>query len=1077
MKSIIRIIRLLSVLMPLFHTATAQPETWDLSGRVVDGNSDIPLAGVTIRISDGTMVQTDAEGMFRLLSPLKEISLDFTLVGYDTEKVDIRFPVTDTVLVRLRRQDNLLQEVVISTGYQQISQERITGSFEQIGPALLERSTGSDILSRIEDLTSSVYFDYRHHNFNAAASAGHQITMHGISSLRGSQANLPLIILDNFPYDGDISNINPNDIETVTILKDAAASSIWGARAGNGVIVLTSKNPGYGSRFNLTFDHQTTVRAKPDLFARSVIDNADLIEIEEFLFSNGYYTAKENNRAKPALPQSVETLIKVRDGQISEEEGALILRSLGGHDIRHDLLDHVYRNAAHQQFAVTLSRGTDGVASSISIGHDRTANTLRESSDHRTTARLTNNFLLGKGIDLRTNVRWAQTDQRRPTPESIEYTNLGHSYPYSRLMDEDGNHLPIPYRYRMEFLDTAGAGRLLDWHYRPLDEMGVPARTMRHNEITGNVDLTVSIVSWLSANFRYQFQSSKSHAQDLSSLDSYHSRDQINRGTAFTGEGVIYNYPYGATIQRTEGAGTIHNGRAQLNIHRNWSAQHEFSAMGGFDIGQDNHQASNFRAYGFDPATLTYSNNVQHGQRYPVFANLSASGNVPYPISSFNEQVSRYVSVFSNASYTYADRYTVYASARRDASNLFGVATNDKWTPLWSVGAAWIANRESFLNNEWLDLLKLRGSYGLSGNVDNSMSGVTTLIYLNNAASTLVPYPSADIRNPPNPELRWELVNKLNIGADFGFFNRRLSGSFDWYIKNTRDLFALYPLDATTGVAFMTMNVANTRSRGFDLRLNGLLVDRAFNWRVEGLLSYNNNWIVNSYMDYNGPSSAVSAGSLSRLEGTIAYPLYSYPWGGLDPETGEPRGLLNGEVSTDFRTLMSSEVSLDQLVFHGSARPLYFGSIRNDFSYRNISLSFAVTYRLGHYFRRPGLDYDRLFANADGHRDYYSRWRQPGDEMHTHVPALQYPVEAGNTYYTYSEVLVEKADHVRLRDIRLEYTMRDSLIRSGSQLRFFLYLADTGIFWSANKQGLDPEGWGNIPKPTGVSLGVNFTIQ
>jgi len=304
-----------------------------------------------------------------------------------------------------------------------------------------------------------------------------------------------------------------------------------------------------------------------------------------------------------------------------------------------------------------------------------------------------------------------------------------------------------------------------------------------------------------------------------------------------------------------------------------------------------------------------------------------------------------------------------------------------------------------------------------------------------------------------------------------------LSFSLDAYRKYTTDLFDNFPMDPTTGTSSMVLNVANMKSEGVDIKISTVNPFGSFQLGTTLLLTYNNNWITKTYLDYSSPPSYVRTGSLSTLAGTIAFPAYSYKWGGLDPDTGEPMGYLDGEPSKDYRTISSSSTKLEDLVFHGSARPLYFGAFRNTLDYKRWSLSMNIVFQLSYYFRRTGLDYGELFSNSVGHADYYNRWQHPGDEKTTHVPSMQYPDNSSaSTFYGYSEVLMEKGDHIRLQDIRLDFRMGEVANLGLRSAQAFIYAQNIGVLWKATDLDLDPVTKGGIPSPRSVSVGLNLSF-
>lgn len=1062
----------------LMALQTVYGQTHTVRGRVVAEHDGTGIQNVTVyAIQQKITVRTDALGNFQLQLQGEDATLKVSHIGHQPRNVTIGLPQQEPLLIALSAAIHQLDEAVVSTGYETLSKERATGSFEKIDNVMLNRSVSMDVLSRIENLTTGIHFEKGSANFNAAGRRpDHDVYIHGVSTLRNGTlgGNAPLIVLDNFPYEGDINSINPNDIESVTILKDAAAASIWGAKAGNGVIVLTSKKADYEQTTQVSVTSNINLFQKPDLYQHRVIKTSDYIDVEQFLFQQGFYASKENSRTRPALSPVVEILIKQRDGQLSANEAQQAIDAYRQNDVRTDMLRYMYREGIQQQHALQISGGTSRQKFIIAGGYDHALPSSRVGGQNsRITLRAENNLKLVRNLELALGIRWAAN--RAQSVSADTYQSSGYPFPYIALADEDGKAIAVPKDYRMGFLDTAGNGRLLDWHYRPLDEIQHPPSSVSSEELLINLGLNYKFTGWLNLDVKYQFSQFGTKNETHYDINSYYARNRINRGSEITEAGVKYHFPFGGiqnTFRQTSGG---HRLRGQLNLNKQWSgSSHQLHAIFGAEVQERNNRGDGFIAYGYNDELLTYAGQIDFTYRYPVYGNLASTESMPYPIMDFTETTNRFVSFFSNASYSYSNRYTASLSARRDASNLFGVKTNDKWTPLWSAGLSWAIDREPFFAVQWLPKLKIRATYGYSGNVDNSMSALTTIWY-GSQSYTGVDLPGAELLDPPNPSLRWEKVRNTNLGLDFAFSGNRIKGSIDYYWKHTQDLLHNYPIDPTVGVTSMTMNVARTKSRGLDININTQNLSGRLGWATHVLFSYNNNWITHSYVDYTRPSSYVRGVGMSQIPNTLAFPIYSYRWAGLNPETGEPMGYVAGEVSQGYRSITSADTKLEDLVFHGSARPLYFGSLRNDFTYRGFSLSVNISGFFSYYFRRAGMDYAALINSSDGHIDYYARWQKPGDEQTTHVPAFQYPVGTGNTFYLNAEPLVEKGDHIRIQDARIAYSLPSigDWVKGG---QVYLYANNLGIIWRANNLGLDPRVNGNIPMPTSYAVGVNLNF-
>jgi hypothetical protein len=418
----------------------------------------------------------------------------------------------------------------------------------------------------------------------------------------------------------------------------------------------------------------------------------------------------------------------------------------------------------------------------------------------------------------------------------------------------------------------------------------------------------------------------------------------------------------------------------------------------------------------------------------------------------------RFVSVFANGAYTYRQRYILSASARRDASNLFGVNTNDKWTPLWSVGGAWLINKEKFWNTNTINFLKLRTTYGFSGNVDQSRSAVTTLKYFSGTRYTN--YKNAGVTQLSNPDLRWEKTAMWNIGIDFGLENDILSGSIEYYQKKGTDLFGDSPLDWTSaGRDRIVKNVADMAGNGWDFNLSSTLINKAINWRISSKTSIVHTKVTKYFNTGLLSSSFINDGaSINPIVGKPVYSILSYQWAGLDHETGAPLSYLDGQISSDYASIINQ--NYNHLVYSGSATPTIFGNIINIISYKNLSLTTNIGYKFGYYYRKPSLNYYDLFYNKIGDIDYTKRWQKPGDEKNTNVPSMVYPdITNRDLIYSHSESLVEKADNIRFQYLSIGY----QIARTNhpnlpfKAINFTAFINNICILWRAGDKTIDPD--------------------
>lgn len=1058
----------------MYIQVTLAQDVWTFKGTVRDQKGKALQGALVIDSKNRSRQETDLNGQFFLRLQEDTARLQIRFVGYDNKSILISRNNPEIEVI-LTDQVKELEEIMVSSGYQIQKLKTSVGSYEVLDANTLSREIGPDFMSRLENQTSGILFDRQSELFlNGGRMPENNVYIHGISTLRNANSggSAPLVVVDNFPFEGDINMINPLDIENIVVLKDAAASSIWGAKAGNGVIVITTKRGNYGSQIKQDVITNFRVHGKPELYKRQTISNADLIEVERFLFEKGYYSSRINSASKPVLSPAVELMLKAQQDAINLEQLERELTALAEVDIRDDMLRYAYRNAGFQQYNYNLSGGGERSSFVASIGYDKLLPTQKSDREQRLTMKLNNRTKLYRFLEITAGVTFSELKRKYAYGNNF-YTDNGAAFPYVRLADDQGNHLAIPYQYRIPFVDTAGNGMLLDWKFRPLDVVDNPPFSTTVRNLRFDIGTNTDLPYGFRLDVKYRYSLIQSNVDEHQDIHSYEARNLINRGSQIVGEKVNYQFPYGGILRQRRSNSNTHYFRTQLNYNLATDGHDLSINLGGETQSMRDGSMGNV-LYGYDDANLTYATNLNFSNTYPVFAGLSPSDRIPDNVYANQRMVNNFVSTFLIADYNFKQKYLFSASARRDASNLFGVSTNNKWTPLWSVGGGWNIHEESFFPKEDIELLKIRSSFGYSGNVDNSMSALTTIQYVSGNSWGL-PYNMARIINLPNKDLRWEKLVNWNLGVDFSLFKHALSGSVDYYEKKTYDLFDSYPLDPTVGSSSMVLNIANTRSKGVDIRINGKIGDRKVRWNSLLLFTYNNNWIVKTASEPKNPSSYTNMGSVSNLADDMVYSVYAYKWAGLNEE-GKPQGILNGEVSTAYRDIMRN-TDLDEMDKLGSARPLFFGTWRNVISLHSFSLSATLTYRFKYLFKAPSINYDKLYSSNDGHKDFEKRWQKPGDENWTNVPAMVYPLDINaNNFYLNSSILIERGDYIRLQDIRLEHSGNISIVGRKLNFNIFGMMNNVGLLWKATDKDIDPEYRGNIPASRYYSMGLNFSL-
>jgi TonB-linked SusC/RagA family outer membrane protein len=991
-------------------------------------------------------------------------------VGYQQGRLKISKPFDAVYEITMRQKIAALQEVVVSTGYQELPRERSTGSFSQVSNFQLNRKVSTNVLSRLQDQVPGLVFNKVNNN---DAGPNSSISIRGMSTINANPE--PLIILDNFPYDQSIANINPNDVESITVLKDAAAASIWGARAGNGVIVITTKKGKYNNTTKFNLSSNVTIGARPDAFYQPQMSAADYIDIEKRLFESGYFTEAETSSFRTPLTPVVESLIARRDGLLSEATADSKINALKNEDVRRDLDRYFFQKSVNQQHALNISGGGTGQKYFVSAGYDRNLDNLVGNKYDRATFNASNTYAFLKNkLEFSTSIFFTSSNQQNNNPGianlGLSYTNL---YPYAQLADAAGKPLTIARDYRLSFIDEARKQGLLDWSYQPLGERSAANNHTMVNDYRLNTSLKYQFTPGLSAQLLYQYGRTRNEVRNLYGQQTYYTRDQINNLTATDGSGQLTRpIPLGGILDMAQGNVITNNVRAQINYNNSWGSKHSLTAIGGSEISTLHNYSDRSRLYGYDDDHAT-SQLVDYVSVFPRFVTSDASG-IQIPANNNQSDLTDYfLSYYGNAAYTYDSRYTLSASARFDQSNLFGVKTNQKGVPLYSFGAAWNIGQEAFYKSDWLPFLKVRATYGYNGNIDKHLSAYTTAAY-NSGSSSFTRQPFATVENPPNPQLRWERDRIINFGLDFSSKSSTVSGSFEYYDKKGFDLIGLTAYPPSSGISSFNGNFANTSGHGLEATINSRNIDSDFKWLTTILFSVSKDKVTK----YN--SSTVTAGSAiidnggyTPVVGQPLYSIYSYKWAGLDAQNGDPQGYVNGQVSKHYAAIKAA-ANKDNIVYNGSARPTIFGALTNTFQFGDLSLSAIISYRLGYYYRAHSINYGSDKGLTSQHGDYGLRWQKPGDEATTSVPSVLETADDGRDYfYNWSSVLVRKADNIRLQDINLNYTFTKLKFPwlPFQRAQLYVYADNVCILWKATKNSIDPDNINGFPPTRTVAFG------
>ena len=1044
-----------------------------LQGTVMDPEG-IPLLDATVIVTDAdgnilTGTSTDNDGRFSVGASKGNI-VKISYIGYITKEIVVGDETEITVV--MEESLNTLEGVVLSTGYQKISEERVTGSFEQIKTKDLDTKIAQSILTKIEGEASGILFD----NEDGPI-------IRGLSTINAN--NDPLVVVDGFPITQGLNSINPNDIEDITILKDAAAASIWGIRAANGVIVIVTKKGGKNKKLSVEMSTNFAITSKDNLFDLDYASTSSFLEYEKHRADNEWNELPAGN-SQPAYGAGLLAYLQLNDGQITQAQADAIINSLVNIDSREEFSDLFMRDQYWSQYNLALSGGGNSNTYRASITYNKNENngSFAGNETDELLASIRNIFEFNDKLSLFTDVNFISTKNQSNGMNSNDYSTL---FQYQQILDQNGNYIAQPRSLSQAFKEQKVLeGYPYNWDYNLKQEFDNKDNETRNTAIRIQTSLDYKILNYLSLKGFYQFEWSNANTTQLFNENTYAVRDLANTFTALNGDtNELESFiGKGSQLRKRNSINRAHQGRLQLNFDKSFDGgKHQVTALAGYEVRQQLSNGSGTTLYGFDPQSLS-SINVLFGERVPVTPTGTRSINNP---SFVSEREDRFLSYYANTAYTYLNKYTITGSIRLDDTNLFGASEDYRNIPLYSFGGKWDLHNESFMgDNTFLDRLSLRGTYGVNGNADNGTSPFLQATISRNPFTDLQFALISDVKNP---ELRLEKVFVTNLGLDFGFFNNRISGSLEHYIRKSEDLLAPVSFSSVFGFNSAIINAGKMENKGIDLNLNvDVFRNAAFKYSTTFNFSYNKNSVTEVEVPEQTINTFLNGEPL--LDTPLRY-LYSYQFAGLDAN-GDPLTLNeNGQIidvngQTDVGgTLEDAEItSTDALMYHGTTTPKYYGGWINNISYKNFFFRSLTTFKFGHVFKNTNfLNYrDEFFRFVvpNIHKDFENRWQNPGDENTTTIPRVPTlrndATNLGYSYYANGDQFVDSASHIRFREIIVGYNLNaDVLDRLGiSKLSFSFQARNLGLI-NFNKWNVDPESFILPTQPTYTfNVSANF---
>ncbi len=1091
-----------------------QPEDLiKVHGIVYNEDGRETLAGANVVIKEnrrGTV--TDKNGEF-VLWVRKDWHLQVSFIGFQSTELEVKGE--QDLKIRLTSVTNSIDEVVVaSNGLQNIPKERSPGSFTTVSADDLKEIPSLNVINSMESMIPgmqvSVLSGDRTFTYNitekSASSATrtvgateYNISIRGRGTLSGE--NFPLIVVDGSITEMDISSINPDDIENITVLKDASAASIWGVRAANGVIVITTKKGKSKQAPQVNFSTSLMIAEKPDVSYVKTMNSAQMLDYEKELVDRGFVSkidASDYYSAQYTISKGSQLAWNLKSGNITEDEYNDDVAALSKTDNRGQISKYLLQHASSQNYNLSVSGGAENYNYYYSASYSKeNPNSVRDLGE-RYTITANNNWKLFNLVNLATSFKGTFFSYKNNGISLATLYSPSRStlLPYNQLADEDGNGISYD-RYDQTWVSSLEAN-YKDWTYNYLDELKNSDNSQKTDNYSANIELTVPIIKGLTGSVKYAKEKTNSTSKTYYNQDTYYFRDMVN----------YYTYPGASTnsLGITTG-GILSKGityennyslRGQLNFNRIFKQDHQITALAGTEIRETNIGQTTFSLFGYNPETGLTNTSINYSST-PTYQYVAGDSETSYTTfyyggyPSQKDKKRRFLSWYSNFAYDYKSKYFLSGSIRYDDYNNFGVERKYRATPLWSAGGKWMMSQEPFMKNlKWISNLGIRTTYGVNGNLSLDTYPFTYISLGGNSDST-TGQEYASVISTANPEIKWEKVYVTNLGVDFGLFNNRLNGTFDYYRKNSKDLLYNYPVSSAyvgnINSGYLTRNMASMKSTGFDFGLKGTLYnDKNWNWQMRFNLSYNTNKITDARFretSYTNYYSYYPAG-IGLIKGYPYDKLLVYRFAGLD-ENG-----LTQVYDKNGNIIPATTTSISDFIFKKAGRTVapFFGSWNTTIRYKNISLFTLLTYQFGNVFLKPsiyGYTTSAYSVNYDISADIAKRWKKSGDESTTNVPGLNGSGSAiyySQMRYNYSDVNVLKGDYVRLRQITLNYKLPSDILKriNIKNAQVGLTVNNLGLLWRANKQGYDPDfvyypgRASNLPaaKSFLFSLNVNF---
>jgi TonB-dependent starch-binding outer membrane protein SusC len=1046
-----------------------------IRGRITD-EKGTALAGVSVRVEGKAMgTITNENGEFTLVGVAENATLTVGSVGYETMRV--KADGKNFLTIVLKTKTNLLEAVaVVSTGYQTISKERATGSFDVISKSQLDKPA-VNIAQRLIGTTAGM-------QAKLDVDGNPTFEIRGKTSLYANAT--PLVVVDGFPVQGDFNSLNPNDIESITILKDAAAASIWGARSANGVIVVTTKKSARGVPLRVEFSAFTRVGSKFDLdYVNPLASSAETVAYEKLAFNKWGAQVNSGDLTSNVGMQWSQATVAMSEnylGYLSNADRDAVLEKLKTQDNRSQISRNLLANPLDQQYNLTLYGGSQRMSNVLSLLFGKKQSNFKGTGGNNYLFNYRTGANVFKWLDFNATAMFQYNDAHN---NGVTLDDIQGLSPYDMLLNADGSYTNISQYYWPILTRSVPMNKFpyADWTYNPIQEVANRDITSKQLNARVQAGLTFRIIKGLSFDSKIQYELFNTFNRGLYNDQTFYVRNTVNTAASWnqsTGA-ITSNLPKGSILTQSRSKAESYNFRNQVNFNRRLGKEHEVNVIAGSEVNSIVSQTfGNPVTYGYNDQTLTLGTfpNGPGGTFAPIKDWLSNNETFSYT-NTFSYATERYFSFFANGAYTFRNKYTVSGSYRTDASNLITDDPKYRYAPFWSAGLAWQLQKELFISGiSWIDWLNVRLTYGFNGNVDKS-TAFRPLISTTATPDIYTQDYKATVSSYGNPALRWEKTGTWNLGIDYAFFNNKLHGKVDVYNKKGRDLIALLSIPAVNGTTSQRLNNAAMNNRGIELTAGTAIRIKGNDiiWRGDVNFAYNRNRITKLFVANYAASTLYSGGSGAYVEGKDANTLWSFEYAGVFDKQPYVKGA--GKDKYNFTGWTPGD-GRDYMLDMGTQVAPYTLGMVNSFKLYDFDVSFIITGKFGHVFNRMSFNYPVVWGSRVLPNNKLGEVMK-GDPMKI-VPLPQNDDEPKfyfwDRFYPYLSYLAENASHIRMQEVNITYHLKNRLASAMHIGGLQLYAQGNDLFTIlANKAGEDPEyPLGTMKPQPKFTFGLKLTL-